>query len=189
MGQASRRRGARSVARALACGLGILALAAGPATAAGKWDRSGYYMAIFAAGGVDLAGEDLKPSPGLAVKLGYRHSGRFSTEVEGEWMQRFDADTGSGGIETWLATPNAKVYVLTGRIQPYALAGLGFFYMNDTRPGADGSSIGIGGKVGAGLEFYLNPDLLVGPEVRFNWTAGADETLRNVTVGLGMAFY
>jgi len=185
-GQHARRRAAGRRIRVLA---GILALAAGPASAV-EYDASGYYMGIFGAAGFDVAGEDLEPSGGLDIKLGYRHGARFGSEIEGEWMQLYGAEEGGGGVETWFATANGKVHVLTGRVQPFVAAGFGLVYLNDTRDvGGEGKSLGVGGKVGAGLEVYLNPDLLVAPEVRFNWSAGTDIELRTVTVGLGLEFY
>ena len=90
---------------------------------------------------------------GLSGRIGYRCHPRFSAEAEVEWINGFDVDVfqpvialpGFGqsaeiAVEPIVVTVNAKGYILTGRYQPFLLAGAGVMMVEQTK---EGGALGI----------------------------------------------
>ncbi|MEE8492224.1 MAG: hypothetical protein V3S60_11320 [Acidimicrobiia bacterium] len=85
---------------------------------------------------VRVDGADLEDGLlGINGVIGYRYADLVAFEVEGEWLidsskSNLDID-GSTGSHTakvediWTLTTNVKVYPFTGRLQPFAVIGLG----------------------------------------------------------------
>ena len=143
----------------------------GPALAEdNEWSRDGPYLAIFIAvpfqtteGGVDI-------EPGFGGRGGYRFHPHFSGEVQFEWLAPRDIKRGgskAAKLKTVTATANAKGYLLTGRIQPYLLTGIGLMHSD-----LDGTTGGFGGlpkkqsddflaRFGGGVELYIDPETVL----------------------------
>ena len=70
--------------------------------------------------------------------------------------------TVGGDITSYLITGNAKFNVLTGRIQPYVILGIGMMILvEDLGAAGSGTSVPPGGRFGIGVDFYIDEHLLV----------------------------
>ncbi len=140
--------------------------------------RSGIY---FGAGGLhaiedfDANQLNFDSAAGFNLRLGYRFHPYFAVEAMGERVDAFDLTSvdffggGFGGnfdefkfeTNTWTGTLNGKIFASTGRIQPYALAGIGFmqaqlkekssFFTNNFST----NFFGLTFRYGAGMDAYL----------------------------------
>ena len=123
-------------------------------------------------------------SLGFNVRAGFRFNRFFSVEGQVEWLSGFDAKnpsqfdaTDSQGTpysftqvqsESVAYTINARFYPIEGRIQPYALAGLGGenFWIN-TNYGQTDTMTSFVGRFGGGLDIYLTPNLALSGEFTY----------------------
>lgn len=106
-----------------------------------EYSRNGVYFMPTAAFAIErFESRDLENSYGAGARLGYRFHPHLAAEVEYQWLGGFDCEgharcyvTGGpevGGLKikeysAHVGTVNAKAFVLTGRVQPYALVGVG----------------------------------------------------------------
>jgi opacity protein-like surface antigen len=146
------------------------------------YDRPGWYVGL---GGVyafeDLGGDaaQLKlPSPpyapsfepnfddsaGINIRGGYRVAPHFAVELGYEWLEGFDAGAADPDLEvdSHLITLDAKLFALTGRLQPYARAGVGVHIANleivdDAFDKPWEESTGFAARFGVGVDYYLTP--------------------------------
>lgn len=114
--------------------------------------------------GVDA---DVDEALGLNARLGYRLHPNFAVEGEFEWLSEADIDVSPFGdiatIESFVLTLNGKLYVLTGRVQPFLLAGVGYMQgeIEDSVAGVDVSQEeeSFAARVGGGLDIYITPNI------------------------------
>jgi opacity protein-like surface antigen len=106
-----------------------------------EYARNGvYFMAVGVFAIENFGSWDLKDSYGVGARLGYRLHPYLAAEAQYEWLGGFDCKaharcyvaggpSGSGvkvrEYDGHVATVNAKAFLLTGRVQPYALVGVG----------------------------------------------------------------
>jgi opacity protein-like surface antigen len=138
-----------------------------------------------------VVGLDVDASLGINGRVGYRFHPHFSAELLVEWLDGFDADLSITDvsltppvsidfatieIEPWVITGNVKGHLLTGRYQPYLLAGAGVM----TAKVKLKDSLGLGAsesdrltdfaaRFGGGIDVYLTENIVL--------TAGADYVL------------
>lgn len=107
----------------------------------GEYSRNGVYFMPTATFAIErFESWTLKDSYGAGARLGYRFHRHLAAEAEYQWLGGFDCKghgrcyvTGGpqgGGVKVkeysaHIGTVNAKAFLLTGRIQPYALVGVG----------------------------------------------------------------
>ncbi len=145
------------------------------------------------AGGPTVRSSD---SGGFNLLGGYRGTSWFGAELEYEWIEGFGNRTELDGniakLRSNLVSVNGKfLYPGWGRWQPYALLGVGvsIWEAKETTTtvtggtptsGLAGTSVGVGGRIGAGLDAYLTENwlLTVGIELAFSST-----TIDNSTGG------
>ena len=112
---------------------------------------------------------------GFGAQVGYRFHPHLAGEVELQWFSKAKTDHtyGSGvnkntvtiiRVETLTLTGNVKGYLLTGRIQPFLLAGAGLMHFN-AKDKFDFGIIknkgdGFAARFGAGIDFYLNKNIV-----------------------------
>lgn len=138
---------------------------------------------------------DMDDGVGFGVYGGYRVHPHFAVEVEFEMLP--DVDVGIDGlgdffeIETWTLTANGKVFLLTGRTQPYLLAGLGVMEVDAE------DTVGVGVSVtdsdfalrfGAGLEFYVTESVVGSAGIDYVLPTGDVEYLDYVSIGVGIQY-
>lgn len=148
------------------------------------YERSGMYLGLGASYGFHwfaghsfdrrLGGRGVQvissSSGGLNSRAGYRINSWLSTEVEYEWIEGITnkiAGTNVATLSSHQLTLNGKfVYPDWGRIQPYGLLGVGLSIWTASElqgRGArlDATNVGVAGRVGLGLDAYLNKNLLI----------------------------
>lgn len=107
--------------------------------------------------------------------------------------------TFQGSDETFVAVPvtlSAKMFFPMENVEPYVMAGLGVYFVDDeidTQAGDlsdDDTSVGV--HVGAGVNVNISPLLFIGAEVRYLWvevtTFGADTELNGLTATANVGF-
>jgi len=128
-------------------------------------------------------------SGGYHVQAGYRFHQHAAVEARFEHYLDFDLDPGH--IEAYSITINGKAYLLTGRFQPYALAGMGFVSGNGSagnNPAAAHPSNGFALRFGGGLEACITEHISAGPEFAYLLPTGSANDLDMFTVSLGLAY-
>ena len=62
------------------------------------------------------------------MSVGYRSTPRVAAELDFKWTRSFSSVRPEmETLETILLDPNFKVYLLTGRLQPFVGVGLGYY--------------------------------------------------------------
>lgn len=113
----------------------------------------------------------------LGVSVGVNLGRYLGVEVAGDGWERnlrFGGRTvGEFAMYTGMPLLRARYPLLDGQLTPYALAGLGIAYteFNDRkRPGfgldVGGSSWGVAGAVGLGLEYFVANNIAIGIETK-----------------------
>lgn len=106
---------------------------------------------------------------GFDIGLGYRLARRFAVDASFEWAsaglwadvvertatQRIRSQRPRGDLETWITTVNGRFYLTTGRLQPFALAGIGAMKATPVNAAGRRDAYGFASRFGGGLDFYL----------------------------------
>ena len=128
---------------------------------------------------------DAEPGVGLSVRAGYRPLSWLAAEAQLEWISSFNvlvnkaarlrpaAQSGVGTVEALTVTGNVRAYLTRGRIQPFALLGVGIMHfnskntsapVNDVRPDAppiltlnisDQDGTAFAARLGGGVDMIL----------------------------------
>lgn len=129
-------------------------------------------------GGSGDCGDALDSSLGLNARVGFRFNRFISVEGQIEWISGFDVKPGvitnppagftEASIEAVTYTINARFYPIEGRIQPYAIAGIGGenVWLN-TNVGNSDTFTSFVGRFGAGLDIYLTSQLALTGEFTY----------------------
>ena len=129
-------------------------------------------------GGGNDCSDGLESSFGLNGRIGYRFNRFFTVEGQIEWISGFDAKQsiltpGAGNpteasAEAITYTINARFYPMEGRIQPYAIAGLGGenVWLNSNLGDSDTFTSFVG-RFGVGLDIYLTNQLALTGEFTY----------------------
>jgi opacity protein-like surface antigen len=96
-------------------------------------------------------------------------------------------------IESWIVTGNAKGYLLTGSIQPFALVGVGAMRAKaeekmDLGFDLPSSETDLALRFGAGVDFYLSPRFVVDVGADYVLPTGDIEDLDYVSVGIALQY-
>ncbi len=134
-------------------------------------------------------------SAGIDLRLGYRPHARFDLALFYEWLEGFDSTRTQPPLEidTHLITLDGRVFLLTGRTQPYALLGLGALVANTEI--VDGAfdkpfdtNAGFAARLGGGVDFYLSPHWLVELEGAYVVPTGAVRRNEYGTLGFKLGY-
>ncbi len=153
---------------------------------------SGVYAVEQWAGSISDIGAD--DTWGVDLRVGKRISPWASVEAEleilGDFLQDDRQDLGvvNAGV-------NTRVYPLGGmfgRIQPFAIAGLGIVStvvdhrdrMDDLRQ----SNADWGFRIGGGIDFYYTENIALTAEGAYVWTVGEVEDIDHVSISLGLLY-
>ena len=129
-------------------------------------------------GGGGDCGNAVDNSLGLNARVGFRFNRFISVEGQIEWISGFDAKPGTiqappvglteASIEAVTYTISARLYPIEGRIQPYAIVGLGGenVWLN-TNIGNSDTFTSFVGRFGAGLDIYLTSQLALTGEFTY----------------------
>ena len=159
------------------------------------------------------------PRWGLGGQAGYRCNSRFSVEGEIEWLSTFKGSFGNdqlGQISSLeydyiIYGANFKGYILTGRLQPYALIGAGTSHveskdvptqtptdvpeqtsLEQTAPQNDGNAefTMFSMRFGGGLDIYLTPNIVLNGGVEYILPVTGQTNFKYISYkgGLGYRF-
>lgn len=145
---------------------------------------------------------DIPVMPGVAVAAGYRLNSRVAIEGEFEWAKAdvdFDIKLEAPGFEDftdsskvgeysyWLLSANAKLFILTGLIQPFALVGVGVTTQEVDFDGASKEKdTGVGFRFGGGADIYVTQNAAITADFTYVLTEGdvEDNDLMSLNVGV-----
>ncbi len=110
---------------------------------------------------------------GADARVGYRFHPQLAIEGQGQYYGNFSIDGRVPGatasqhvadLEGFSFTTNLKVFPITGRVQPYFLAGAGFLWarFSDARGGNE--ALTFAGRGGLGVDFYLDENVALNVE-------------------------
>lgn len=162
--------------------------------------RLGFYVGAGAEGGefTDLglgSGLDADTGAGFNVFAGYRAHAYVSAELEFEMLPEIDIKASGFGkfaeIETWAITGNVKAFPLTGRIQPFALVGIGALHgklKDSVGFGLDESDAGFAARFGGGLDVYATEHVVVWARSTYVLPTGDVSDVDYVSFGGGLQY-
>ncbi|MEO1935719.1 MAG: porin family protein [Myxococcales bacterium] len=142
-----------------------------------------------------IVNSDTDEAAGFKLYGGYRLGAHFAIEAEFEMLPKADIDIDGFGklaeLQTWVLTGNAKVFPLTGRIQPYALFGLGVMEADLE------DSVGLGLNVtetdfavrfGGGVDFYITANIVASTGIDYVLPTGDVQDIDYVSFGAGIQY-
>jgi opacity protein-like surface antigen len=143
---------------------------------------------------------------GMGVRGGYRFHPHFAGEAQFQWYSH-SKTTFSGyvvpdpdddvrdvrvlRIESLNFTGNAKGYLLTGRFQPFILAGCGLIqYDVEDKIGIGMASDGVDfvGRFGGGLDIYFNEHIVITLDSSYLLPTGGASGLDQIQVAVGLNY-
>jgi opacity protein-like surface antigen len=188
-----------------------LAVPAAAQDAQPEWDdsyypfaREGFYMGF----GAQFALENFDKDPsvevpgaesditaddggGLELRAGYRVHPRIAAELLFQYYWGFEVRDRAGALpgvndkfDGWTLTGNAKLYPLLGRIQPYALAGLGGIVFNEKQ----GDDSGFVARMGGGVDLYVSDQFVVDIEIAYLFPGGSISEFQFATFSAGIQY-
>ena len=144
---------------------------------------------------------DSGDSWGAEGRVGYRLHPNVAVEGQLQYYDEFGLDVqispGSNvsrqvlTIDGLSVMGNVKGYPLTGRVQPYGLAGMGFLWLQfeDTRGlGIEHNEVEFAGRVGAGIDAYLTRNLLLNLETSYLLPTGDLDNARMIPISFGVQY-
>ncbi len=188
------------------------AFSALPAAADGAADaetgtaRTGLYAGVGVQGGVytefddelkdNIPGFDFDTDPavGFDVFAGYRVHRYVAAELEFEMLPATDTDVSGlgkiGTLETWTVTTNLKLLPLAGRVQPFALAGIGALHAKVSASGspADESDADFAARFGGGVDVYVTDHIVVWARSTYVLPTGSVDFVDYVDFGGGLQY-
>jgi hypothetical protein len=141
---------------------------------------------------------------GVGFAIGYRLHRRVALEGALTWMGgQLYADSVDGSVPSdpvvvsekradlghlWVGV-NGKVFILTGRVQPFAIVGFGMLRVDRVaRGGQPVVSTGVGGRFGGGFDVYLTRSLAVDASLTYDLGMGATEGTDQATFALSLLY-
>ena len=183
------------IARSVGLGLAWVLLWAVSASAQ-DYARNGVYLGL---GGSyvledfdyssDLLG-DVDNGWGVHLRVGYRFMANFSVEFSAELLEGLDASSFGEELDALTLGVNGKVYLETGRLQPFLMLGVGM--MRADRPKRNGASLSeynaFAARFGGGLDIYATEQLVVSLEASYVLPDGDLEGLGYGSFGWGLQY-
>lgn len=126
---------------------------------------------------------DYDNSAGVDLQIGYRVDPKLAIEFLYSFLEGFDSRLGASAteIDAHLVTLNAKWFPIEarcdGRLQPYALAGVGVQIVNsEVRDGGFQkpyrTDAGFVGRLGGGVDYYVTESFVIEAEGSYMLPAG-----------------
>jgi len=167
---------------------------AGDPTGKKEYGRKGAYGGIallqgieqFDAGTSGIAYDD--SDLGFAIRGGWRTKEGLAVEGSIESVTGYGFDVGPFDEDVDLSSfsVTGKYYLASDRVQPYAMVGLGWAWLESdaTDADADGAFVRLGG----GVDVYVSKDVAIFAEASYNRMTGDVKDFDHVDVLLGVLF-
>ena len=158
--------------------LAVLCLTAGEAGAKGEYATRGIhvkfqglfaiptYADVLALNLAEGTGQPTSVSLGMSggfdMRAGYRFHERVDFEMGFEYVAPYSiqaAGIGTGEASSWMYYVDFRVFVLTDRVQPYLLLGMGAYNITTTINGIPGfvpDGTDFAPRFGAGLDYHVD---------------------------------
>jgi len=150
----------------------------------------GTFEAAFpAAGSVDVG-----ISGGFSIRAGYRLHPRFSTELGFEWIAPYKVEVGGdevSEVSTWMFFVDTRIHVMTGRVQPFLLIGMGAYHLDFSLPPSATGAIDatdFAPRLGGGLDYYFTQSIALTSEVVYVIGTRRLFELDYVGISLGLTY-
>ena len=128
---------------------------------------------------------------GFNLRLGARISEWVAVELQLEYFDDFFPDD-RPDYSTVSVFANTRVYPLSGRLQPYAIGGLGIIstVVDHREPGSSygRSTADWGFRFGAGVDFYYTDHIALTVEGAYILTVGEVKDTDHVSMGVGILY-
>ena len=170
----------------------MVAILAWPSTAEAQDDyaRTGPYLGV----GLGLGFENFQGTGGLDIDTGigvdawggYRFHPNIAAEAQVEYLDRFDAGPLKGNALTF--TGNLKGYAMTGRVQPFAVVGVGVTRGEVEAFGGSVSETGFSSRFGGGVDLYISESVSVGATASYVLTTGDIDGFDYVSLVFGVQY-
>ena len=139
------------------------------------YDRMGVYIGGGPVGALNETPfeDDIRYSLGVEGRVGYRLHEHFALESQVTYLHNNGdkLDDGSLDFETLSGTGNLKVFILTGRWQPYVVGGVGGSWVHEQSDVAgvknNSSNALFTFRGGLGLDFYVDEHVLLYTEASY----------------------
>jgi opacity protein-like surface antigen len=178
----------------------------------GDYDRSGFHTGIGGVYAFENTGYDadslgvgaafsgnfdprFDDSAGVEVTAGYRFHPRFDLAFQYQWLEGFDSTRGDPALEldTHRLLISGRLFLLTGRWQPYALAGVGALIVNteivnDNFDKPYDVDVGAAFLFGGGLDFYATRSWVVAVEGSYLVPTGPVGKAKYGTLGVALRY-
>lgn len=139
---------------------------------------------------------------GVRGKIGRRCNSRLSVELQVEWIDSFkasisEAETGrtnNVAFDSMVGSIDVKGYLLTGRLQPFVMVGVGTMGVTtDSINTSDGSSKAqdtglLVGRFGGGVDYYLTRNWVISAEADYVYAATNIQNLDYFSLGAGVTY-
>ncbi len=141
--------------------------------------------------GINVSVDD---SWALRGGIGYRANPRLALEAQGEWYEEYNIDllgVEAAEFEALSLTLIGKVYLLTNRFQPYALAGGGYLDIDLSDKlglGLSENSSGTMARWGGGMDFYATERFVINMESSYVLPLRGLKDFDYWTFGLGLTY-
>jgi outer membrane protein W len=168
----------------------------------GIYTSSLFQEEVLSYGGLPASVAKVSDSAGVSARLGYRAMSWIALEIQYEWLDTVNFSNAVQGkfaeYNPQTVTANVKLFLPSGALQPYLLAGAGIvFWQLDTLalgsgavPASHSSGNGFTGRAGLGLNFHLSDHLALNAEaVAVLNTTTLDPTETQLDQTLGNLYY
>jgi len=172
----------------------LFACVAAPTDAdAQDYARNGPYLGLAGSVGIYTEADgnvDVDEALGLNARAGYRLHPHFAVEGSFEWLSEADISVSGSrvaSLESFTGTANGKAFLLTGRVQPFALIGIGGMGITVDRGGSGGES-GFAARFGGGVDIYITENFLAAIDASYVLPTGDVDGADFVSIGWGFGY-
>jgi opacity protein-like surface antigen len=159
-----------------------------------EYGREGGYAGIALVQGFenfDTAGTGVSADDsdvGFAIRGGWRTAEGLAFEGSLESVTGYELSAGPASIDLDFTSLSfaGKYYLSPDRVQPYAMVGFGWAWVDTDVAGLDDDAVFI--RIGGGADFYLNKDVAVFGELSYNRMTGDLKDLDHVDFVIGVLF-
>src|SRR5690349_19094757 len=166
----------------------------GSPTGRKEYGRPGGYAGIAAVQGLeqfDTSGTGLSADNsdlGFAIRGGWRTPEGLAIEGSVESVTGYSVSFGPASVDLDFSSVlvAGKYYLGKERVQPYAMVGLGYAWVDTNAPGLDDNAAFV--RIGAGADVYITKDVAAFGEVNYNRMTGDLKDLDHVDLVVGFLF-
>jgi hypothetical protein len=181
------------IVRVIVLGIALVAMMGAAAQAEeDDFGRPGFYVGgAFALGLENFDAPDyieFETAIGVDVWAGYRIIPYLAAELEVEYLTGFGVVSGPDfNYDVFNLGANAKAYVLTGRVQPFALVGIGMTDLSVSEFSTDHVQ-DFFTRFGLGVDIYITEHFSVGAKGSYVLTTGDLDGFDHMDVTIGGQF-